>query len=618
MATDATDSSRLGLNLNLSMTQPHAYHWLQSPKVGGSDDDDNDEDDRRKEDDDCSPEDDPEILEMQREERETLNQLARRLATAPPSLMLQHLVYPRLPGGVAMSMAPNIANVSSTRGPSETISPLGSSRSSLTPPGQDYNSENGSSRKGEAQSWTFEEQFRQLYTAGNETDRRSFLDSLFSFMQEQGTPISRLPIMAKRVLDLYTLYKLVVQRGGIVAVITKKLWQEIIRGLGLPPSITSAAFTLRTQYVKYLYAYESRMNQFSSLEELNMAIAGNRREGRRNKSLLSEYLPQMAGGHHLSDHPLSASPTPLVHQHHQQQQLHYANVMAAEDRFRHLAAAIMDTRQRAAVAEQTRQPHSSSGVASPLAASVAEQSFNGHQNYLPVSPNIAHRISGDQSTKQRELLSMLMWMDLMRANQTAGMSKLPMPNIPPTSPPSNAYAAMNLTHTAAAGLQFKTSPVPEQCEALNLGKKRPANNNNAGEDSENDHSFNKRIKYEGLTSPAPEKIIGRGSDDEEDHRSKTTSPVINKRPIPSPERQDYEEIVEMDIKVSSGLSSNGLTINVSRKTKGGVYIGQLAKSETALNGRVDSPFLLRLNGELYTGHLQLRQNNQRGHYDRIS
>lgn len=55
--------------------------------------------------------------------------------------------------------------------------------------------------------------------------------------------------MAKRVLDLYTLYKLVVQRGGIVAVISKKLWQEIIRGLGLPPSITSAAFTLRTQYV---------------------------------------------------------------------------------------------------------------------------------------------------------------------------------------------------------------------------------------------------------------------------------------------------------------------------------------------------------------------------------
>lgn len=28
--------------------------------------------------------------------------------------------------------------------------------------------------------------FLQLYSAGNEIDRRSFLDSLFSYMQEQG------------------------------------------------------------------------------------------------------------------------------------------------------------------------------------------------------------------------------------------------------------------------------------------------------------------------------------------------------------------------------------------------------------------------------------------------
>lgn len=62
-----------------------------------------------------------------------------------------------------------------------------------------------------------------------------------------GTPINRLPIMAKSVLDLFELYKLVVMRGGLVEVINKKLWQEIIKGLRLPASITSAAFTLRTQ-----------------------------------------------------------------------------------------------------------------------------------------------------------------------------------------------------------------------------------------------------------------------------------------------------------------------------------------------------------------------------------
>lgn len=55
--------------------------------------------------------------------------------------------------------------------------------------------------------------------------------------------------MAKSVLDLYELYNLVIARGGLVDVINKKLWQEIIKGLHLPSSITSAAFTLRTQSV---------------------------------------------------------------------------------------------------------------------------------------------------------------------------------------------------------------------------------------------------------------------------------------------------------------------------------------------------------------------------------
>ena len=55
-----------------------------------------------------------------------------------------------------------------------------------------------------------------------------------------------------KVLDLYELYNLVVARGGLVEVINKKQWQEIIKGLGLPSSITSAAFTLRTQYTRYI------------------------------------------------------------------------------------------------------------------------------------------------------------------------------------------------------------------------------------------------------------------------------------------------------------------------------------------------------------------------------
>jgi len=59
--------------------------------------------------------------------------------------------------------------------------------------------------------------------------------------------------MAKQVLDLYRLYKLVTEKGGLVEVINKKIWREITKGLNLPTSITSAAFTLRTQYVSLFF-----------------------------------------------------------------------------------------------------------------------------------------------------------------------------------------------------------------------------------------------------------------------------------------------------------------------------------------------------------------------------
>ena len=115
--------------------------------------------------------------------------------------------------------------------------------------------------------------------------------------------------MAKHVLDLCTfavfsprshksferafsdeLFRLVVAKGGLVEVINKKLWREVTKGLNLPSSITSAAFTLRTQfvvsirwhrsfivlfvfrYMKYLYPYECEKLQLSSPTELQAAI----------------------------------------------------------------------------------------------------------------------------------------------------------------------------------------------------------------------------------------------------------------------------------------------------------------------------------------------------------
>uniref|UniRef100_T1KE96 ARID domain-containing protein n=1 Tax=Tetranychus urticae TaxID=32264 RepID=T1KE96_TETUR len=83
-----------------------------------------------------------------------------------------------------------------------------------------------------------------------------------------GTPVNGVTILAKQVLDLYELYRLVVSHGGLVEVINRKIWREITKGLCLPSSITSAAFTLRTHYMKYLHPYECDRENVRHPEEL--------------------------------------------------------------------------------------------------------------------------------------------------------------------------------------------------------------------------------------------------------------------------------------------------------------------------------------------------------------
>ncbi|KAL7867871.1 hypothetical protein SRHO_G00092550 [Serrasalmus rhombeus] len=157
-----------------------------------------------------------------------------------------------------------------------------------------WNEENDGGRgRGEASR-----DFAKLYELDNDPNRKEFLDDLFTFMQKRGTPVNRIPIMAKQVLDLYKLYKLVTEKGGLVEVINKKIWREITKGLNLPTSITSAAFTLRTQYMKYLYPYECEKKGLSSPGELQAAIDSNRREGRRPgySNSLYRFSPSPSGG----------------------------------------------------------------------------------------------------------------------------------------------------------------------------------------------------------------------------------------------------------------------------------------------------------------------------------
>ncbi|KAF5912972.1 hypothetical protein HPG69_013667 [Diceros bicornis minor] len=131
----------------------------------------------------------------------------------------------------------------------------------------------------------------QLYELDGDPKRKEFLDDLFSFMQKRGTPVNRIPIMAKQVLDLFMLYVLVTEKGGLVEVINKKLWREITKGLNLPT------------YMKYLYPYECEKRGLSNPNELQAAIDSNRREGRRQSFGGSLFAYSPGGAHGMLSSP---------------------------------------------------------------------------------------------------------------------------------------------------------------------------------------------------------------------------------------------------------------------------------------------------------------------------
>nr|XP_025963619.1 AT-rich interactive domain-containing protein 3C [Dromaius novaehollandiae] len=211
----------------------------------------------------------------------------------------------------------------------------------------------------------------KLYELDEDPKRKEFLDDLFGFMQKRGTPVNRIPIMAKQVLDLYTLYRLVTDKGGLVEVINKKIWREITKGLNLPTSITSAAFTLRTQYMKYLYPYECEKRALSSPGELQAAIDSNRREGRRQTfgTALFNYSP--AGTPTLLSSPKMPLPALSISTH-SCSQISQVHTVKKEDSVlsaavpgriaipvglagHHLAAAQAAAASQAAVLEQLRE-----------------------------------------------------------------------------------------------------------------------------------------------------------------------------------------------------------------------------------------------------------------------
>jgi histone demethylase JARID1 len=91
----------------------------------------------------------------------------------------------------------------------------------------------------------------------------SYLDKLAKFHRQQGTTLSRPPLLDKQPIDLYALKRAVDARGGFKDVCTGKKWAEIGRemGYGQIKNVTSVSTALKNAFQKYLLPYETYLEK---------------------------------------------------------------------------------------------------------------------------------------------------------------------------------------------------------------------------------------------------------------------------------------------------------------------------------------------------------------------
>ncbi|KAJ6215900.1 hypothetical protein RDWZM_010400 [Blomia tropicalis] len=101
---------------------------------------------------------------------------------------------------------------------------------------------------------------QKLYEMSDEPERRPFLDKYIQFQEERGSPFTQVPTISKIPLDLYRLYLAVKERGGFVEVTRAKLWKDCAAICNIANS-SSAAYTLRKQYMKHLLPFECKFDR---------------------------------------------------------------------------------------------------------------------------------------------------------------------------------------------------------------------------------------------------------------------------------------------------------------------------------------------------------------------
>lgn len=83
-----------------------------------------------------------------------------------------------------------------------------------------------------------------------------FRERVIQYQKDHGIDNFKVPSIGGRELDLCRFFKAVILRGGSQRVSSNKLWKEIVNEFEIPPSCTSASFTLRNHYNRCLLQFE--------------------------------------------------------------------------------------------------------------------------------------------------------------------------------------------------------------------------------------------------------------------------------------------------------------------------------------------------------------------------
>ncbi|XP_029557786.1 AT-rich interactive domain-containing protein 4B isoform X3 [Salmo trutta] len=110
-------------------------------------------------------------------------------------------------------------------------------------------------------------------------ERDNFLQQLYKFMEDRGTPINKKPVLGYRNLDLFKLYRLVHQLGGFHDIESGSVWKTVYQALGIPVLNSAAGYNVKCAYRKYLYGFEEYCTSCTITFRMDLPLKQPKAEG---------------------------------------------------------------------------------------------------------------------------------------------------------------------------------------------------------------------------------------------------------------------------------------------------------------------------------------------------